>query len=141
MCLVSSLFLLMSRFLIAIAAPAPVYPDGKVCISILHPPEADPMNPQELLSEKWRPIISVRDASTFFKCFCVISVFFAVFFATLYIGFLFLFFGWGLSVSQVEGILVSVVSMLDAPNHDSPANIDASVRVFPPLLTHACCCY
>jgi len=31
-----------------------VYPDGRVCISILHTP--DPMNPQESSDECWRPI-------------------------------------------------------------------------------------
>jgi ubiquitin-protein ligase len=31
-----------------------VYPDGKVCISILHTP--DPMNPMETPDECWRPI-------------------------------------------------------------------------------------
>lgn len=31
-----------------------VYPDGNVCISILHTP--DPMNPQESADETWRPI-------------------------------------------------------------------------------------
>eukprot|EP00461_Guttulinopsis_vulgaris_P002831 UN02832 len=37
-----------------------VYPDGKVCISILHKPEFDAMNEQELLSEKWRPVIGIE---------------------------------------------------------------------------------
>ena len=63
-----------------------VYPDGKVCISILHEYKEDQMNTQEKLSEKWRPILSV------------------------------------------EAVLVSVLSMLDAPNINSPANIDASVQ-------------
>ena len=36
-----------------------VFPDGKVCISILHPSEQDPTNPLELLEEKWRPIHNV----------------------------------------------------------------------------------
>jgi ubiquitin-protein ligase len=36
-----------------------VYSDGRVCISILHAPELDPMNPQEALAEKWRPIQSI----------------------------------------------------------------------------------
>lgn len=35
-----------------------VYPDGKVCISILHTP--DPLNPQEESSECWRPIHTVE---------------------------------------------------------------------------------
>jgi len=36
-----------------------VYPDGKVCISILHPPGDDP-NQYELASERWSPIQSVE---------------------------------------------------------------------------------
>lgn len=35
-----------------------VYPDGGVCISILHTP--DPMNPQEREEETWRPIQTVE---------------------------------------------------------------------------------
>jgi hypothetical protein len=90
-----------------------VYPDGKVCISILHPPGEDQFNElveqdlllpsssslnslsssphrQEKAEERWRPILSV------------------------------------------EAIIVSVVSMLSNPNDESPANIDAAVR-HPPL--------
>lgn len=39
-------------------------------------------------------------------------------------------------VLGVEQILVSVLSMLNAPNIDSPANVDAGVRnlLFAPLL-------
>uniref|UniRef100_A0A804LMI9 Ubiquitin carrier protein 7 n=1 Tax=Zea mays TaxID=4577 RepID=A0A804LMI9_MAIZE len=33
----------------------PVYPDGWVCISILHPPSEDP-NGYELASERWTPV-------------------------------------------------------------------------------------
>jgi ubiquitin-conjugating enzyme E2 G2 len=36
-----------------------VYPDGKVCISILHPAGDDP-NHYELASERWSPIQSVE---------------------------------------------------------------------------------
>jgi len=35
-----------------------VYPDGTVCISILHTP--DPMNPEEREEETWRPIQTVE---------------------------------------------------------------------------------
>ena len=63
-----------------------VYPDGKVCISILHPPGTDSFNTQETADERWRPILGV------------------------------------------EAILLSVISMLNDPNIDSPANIDASVE-------------
>jgi ubiquitin-conjugating enzyme E2 G2 len=60
-----------------------VYPDGKVCISILHPPGDDP-NQYELASERWSPI------------------------------------------QNVEKILISVMSLLAAPNDESPANLDAA---------------
>ena len=62
-----------------------VYEDGKVCISILHPPGTDSTNAQESADERWRPILNV------------------------------------------ESILLSVISMLNDPNINSPANIDASV--------------
>ncbi len=61
-----------------------IYPDGKVCISILHPPGEDEFNQQESADERWRPILGV------------------------------------------ESILISVISMLNDPNLDSPANIDAA---------------
>jgi len=37
-----------------------VYEDGKVCISILHPPGEDEMNAQESADERWRPILGVE---------------------------------------------------------------------------------
>lgn len=37
-----------------------VYKDGKVCISILHPPGEDAMNSQESADERWRPILGVE---------------------------------------------------------------------------------
>ena len=37
-----------------------VYPDGKVCISILHPPGTDQFNEQETEDERWRPILGVE---------------------------------------------------------------------------------
>jgi ubiquitin-conjugating enzyme E2 G1 len=61
--------------------------EGEVCISILHEHKVDAFNPQELMSEKWRPIIGV------------------------------------------EAVLISVLSMLDAPNLNSPANIDAATQL------------
>ena len=64
-----------------------IYPDGRVCISILHPPGKDAMNEQELAEEKWRPSLGA------------------------------------------EEILLSVISMLNDPNCDSPANIDAAVML------------
>ena len=61
-----------------------IYPDGKVCISILHPPGVDIHDAQEKAEERWRPILGV------------------------------------------EAILMSVISMLNDPNLESPANLDAS---------------
>ncbi len=62
-----------------------VYPDGKVCISILHPPGEDKFNEFESADERWRPILGV------------------------------------------DAILLSVISMLNDPNLESIANIDAAV--------------
>ncbi|KAF8821218.1 ubiquitin-conjugating enzyme subfamily protein [Cardiosporidium cionae] len=36
-----------------------VYPDGRVCISILHSPGFDRFNDQEKSEERWRPILGV----------------------------------------------------------------------------------
>lgn len=37
-----------------------IYPDGKVCISILHAPGEDQFNLQEKSEERWRPILNVE---------------------------------------------------------------------------------
>ncbi len=37
-----------------------VFPDGKVCISILHPPGEDKHNEMESADERWRPILGVE---------------------------------------------------------------------------------
>jgi len=37
-----------------------IYPDGKVCISILHPPGVDKYNAMETADERWRPILGVE---------------------------------------------------------------------------------
>jgi len=37
-----------------------VYEDGRVCISILHPPGEDELNSQESADERWRPILGVE---------------------------------------------------------------------------------
>lgn len=37
-----------------------IYPDGTVCISILHPPGSDLYNEQERPEERWRPILGVE---------------------------------------------------------------------------------
>ena len=63
-----------------------IYQDGRVCISILHPPGTDKFNEQEKAEERWRPSLGA------------------------------------------EEILLSVISMLNDPNPDSPANIDAAVQ-------------
>ncbi|KAG9393619.1 Ubiquitin-conjugating enzyme [Carpediemonas membranifera] len=60
-----------------------IYPDGDVCISILHAPGDDPMH-YETADERWRP------------------------------------------VHGVQSVLLSVVSMLNEPNTESPANIEAA---------------
>jgi ubiquitin-protein ligase len=39
---------------------AAVYPDGKVCISILHTPGVDAFNEFESADERWRPIIGIE---------------------------------------------------------------------------------
>ena len=63
-----------------------IYPDGTVCISILHSPGMDAMNSEEKLTEKWRPILGVKE------------------------------------------VVLSVLSMLCAPNLNSPANVEAGVQ-------------
>ena len=60
-----------------------MYPDGRVCISILHSPGDDPSG-YEQACERWSP------------------------------------------VQTVETIMLSIISMLSAPNDESPANIDAA---------------
>ena len=40
--------------------PLTVFPDGKVCISILHPPGVDAFNTLESADERWRPILGVE---------------------------------------------------------------------------------
>jgi len=43
-----------------------VYPDGKVCISILHPPGKDEFNEQERAEERWMP---AHSPLSIFNCF------------------------------------------------------------------------
>jgi ubiquitin-conjugating enzyme E2 R len=61
-----------------------VYPDGRVCISILHTPGDDEQSGEEA-SERWSPL------------------------------------------QGVESVLRSVLLLLDEPETNSPANVDASV--------------
>lgn len=63
-----------------------VYPDGRLCISILHQPGEDAMS-GELASERWSPI------------------------------------------QRVESVLISVLSLLDDAEVNSPANVDAGVML------------
>lgn len=62
-----------------------VYPDGKVCISILHPPGKDEFNEMERPEERWMP---AHTPLSIFNCF---------------------------------------LTLLEEPNINSPANLDASV--------------
>ncbi|KAI1266729.1 ubiquitin-conjugating enzyme/RWD-like protein [Xylariaceae sp. FL1019] len=71
------------RFLAPIYHPN-VYPDGKLCISILHTPGEDIMSGEQA-SERWSPL------------------------------------------QGVESVLRSVLLLLDYPEINSPANVDASV--------------
>lgn len=61
-----------------------IYTDGKVCISILHPPGEDRFNEQETADMRWRP------------------------------------------VHTASSIILSIISLLSAPNDESPANVDAA---------------
>ncbi|XP_062016108.1 ubiquitin-conjugating enzyme E2 7 isoform X1 [Rosa rugosa] len=74
-----------------------VYPDGRVCISILHPPGDDP-NGYELASERWTPVHTISSSC--------ISQFF--------------------HTEVVESIVLSIISMLSSPNDESPANVEAA---------------
>lgn len=40
-------------------SPSPVYPDGRVCISILHTPGDDPLG-YESATERWSPVQSIE---------------------------------------------------------------------------------
>ncbi|KAI1103543.1 ubiquitin-conjugating enzyme/RWD-like protein [Jackrogersella minutella] len=71
------------RFLVPIYHPN-VYPDGRLCISILHTP-GDDITSGEQASERWSPL------------------------------------------QGVESVLLSVLLLLDDPEINSPANVDASV--------------
>ncbi|KAK4937840.1 Ubiquitin-conjugating enzyme subunit, partial [Elasticomyces elasticus] len=62
-----------------------IYPDGKICISILHAPGDDLMS-GEAAGERWSP------------------------------------------AQRVESVLISILSLFDDPEINSPANVDASVQ-------------
>ena len=80
----------------------PVYPDGTVCISILHPPGEDEFNKQESASERYPERLRTAFKLPFAR--------------------------WR-PILGVDAILLSVLSMLDQPNIDSPANVDAAVNL------------
>lgn len=39
-----------------------IYPDGRVCVSILHPPGRDPLG-YEASNERWSPVQSIEKAN------------------------------------------------------------------------------
>lgn len=49
-----------------------VYPDGNVCVSILHPPGDDP-NGYELASERWMPVHTVKKQQLMLSFFFIFS--------------------------------------------------------------------
>lgn len=55
----SSFCSLLLLFLLLLSSPPAVYPDGRVCISILHAPGDDPMG-YESSAERWSPVQSVE---------------------------------------------------------------------------------
>ncbi|KAG6763664.1 hypothetical protein POTOM_031097 [Populus tomentosa] len=108
-----------------------VYANGKVCISILHPPGDDP-NGYELATERWSPVHtggssvhncppppqSVLNVNTN-SCveemsFCIRDI------HEISCSLL----PWKASI--VESIVLSIISMLSSPNDESPANVDAA---------------
>ncbi|KAB5538832.1 hypothetical protein DKX38_016365 [Salix brachista] len=103
-----------------------VYADGKVCISILHPPGDDP-NGYELATERWSPVhTSCKEDMRSILEFVLDKD-----------GYLRKRYRNGSSLhlriipihSVVESIVLSIISMLSSPNDESPANVDAAGRV------------
>ncbi|WVZ68241.1 hypothetical protein U9M48_017202 [Paspalum notatum var. saurae] len=84
-----------------------VYPDGRVCISILHPPGEDP-NGYELASERWTPVHTVGFCIPRIQCYNFSPYSFCS------------------AIGNVESIVLSIISMLSSPNDESPANIEAA---------------
>nr|VDD09815.1 unnamed protein product [Brassica oleracea] len=87
-----------------------VYSDGKVCISILHPPGDDP-NGYELASERWNPVHTVNESFHFLWCSIQIALSPSLLLCMM---------------CQVESIVLSIISMLSGPNDESPANVEAA---------------
>ena len=92
-----------------------VYTNGDVCISILHEPGEDAFNPQEKLIALLEnvPVRCTRHlklTASFLREQEKASM------------------RWN-PIHTVETIVISVVSMLSDPTDESPANIDAAVRI------------
>ncbi|XP_020881264.1 ubiquitin-conjugating enzyme E2 14 isoform X2 [Arabidopsis lyrata subsp. lyrata] len=94
-----------------------VYSDGKVCISILHPPGDDPHG-YELASERWTPVHTVVES----EMFCSILSLYTVGFSSVR-G----IYKSGLkNTLEDKSIVLSIISMLSGPNDESPANVEAA---------------
>uniref|UniRef100_N1QR02 Ubiquitin-conjugating enzyme E2 7 n=1 Tax=Aegilops tauschii TaxID=37682 RepID=N1QR02_AEGTA len=87
-----------------------VYPDGRVCISILHPPGDDP-NGYEL-AKNAKSLAPLHP-----------SVFDSM--APIFIDITILL-RHDPKYRKVESIVLSIISMLSSPNDESPANIEAA---------------
>lgn len=59
----SATFSLTHPLMLPCARHPNVFPDGKVCISILHSPGEDAFNPQETANERWSPVHTVGGCS------------------------------------------------------------------------------
>lgn len=107
--------------------PPAVFPDGRVCISILHPPGDDQYG-YEQASERWSPVHGVsggRARATDVRARGMLT-------AWLWPGMQLPqpasqpAWRYCTRISQVESIILSIISMLSSPNDESPANIDAA---------------
>lgn len=95
-----------------------MYEDGKVCISILHPPGEDRFNEHVRLPSYIvypHPAVSLSPQPSYHH-----RLIFFQFPQESAIE------RWR-PILGVESIIVSVISMLSDPNDESPANIDAAV--------------
>ncbi|EMS49607.1 Ubiquitin-conjugating enzyme E2 7 [Triticum urartu] len=87
-----------------------VYPDGRVCISILHPPGDDP-NGYEL-AKNARSLAPLHPSGFDSMAHIFIDITILPRHDPKY---------W-----KVESIVLSIISMLSSPNDESPANIEAA---------------
>jgi ubiquitin-protein ligase len=102
----------LGAFLTVLPALVPcmaVFADGTVCISILHDPGEDKYGYEDA-RERWSPVHSIRVRRMGRACACVPCA-------------------CADPPTPTQTILLSVISMLSSPNDDSPANIDAAVRL------------